>query len=154
MQEVPVNRSQHLMQQPHCDATCKHANSTSSSTCLQSIGGGGKPREPDRGSLATPGLMTPEDPGARIVSPGAVLLGIPRPAPCIIKSHSEPLVSSPSRGLPHPPRPWQRRATRHQHQASPTPAAPVPPITLHWLLQCRCFLRHCHRLRRARGDHD
>jgi hypothetical protein len=32
-------------------ATCEHANSALSSTCLQSIGGGGRPGEPDRSRL-------------------------------------------------------------------------------------------------------
>jgi hypothetical protein len=53
--------------------SCKHMISALSSTRLQSIGRGRKPGEPYRSSPATLGPVAPEDPGARIASPGAVL---------------------------------------------------------------------------------
>jgi hypothetical protein len=78
--------------------TYEHANSMLSSTRLQLLGGGAKPGEPDRTSLDTPGPTMPEDPGAGVMTPRAVLLGTPMPKPYITKSQSEPLVSSPGWG--------------------------------------------------------
>jgi hypothetical protein len=50
-------------------------------------------------SAATPGLAVLENPGARIASLETALPGIPRLAPRITKTWSEPPVSSPGRGL-------------------------------------------------------
>jgi hypothetical protein len=49
--------------------TCEHANTTLSSTYLQSIGRGGKPREPGSSDSDTPGPTAPEDPRAGVTSP-------------------------------------------------------------------------------------
>jgi hypothetical protein len=59
--------------------TRKHIDSASSPTCLQLMGGGGKPGEPGRYSPDTLGLVAPEEPRARAVSPGAALPGAPAP---------------------------------------------------------------------------
>jgi hypothetical protein len=74
--------------------TCEHANSVLSSTCLQSIVGGGEPEEPLRGNPATAGPMTSEDLGGAIASPGAVLPGIQRPVLCTTKSWRGPSTTS------------------------------------------------------------
>jgi hypothetical protein len=54
-------------------ATCEHANSGSSPTHLQLMGGGGKAREPGRYSLDAPKPVAPEDPGARAAKPRVIL---------------------------------------------------------------------------------
>jgi hypothetical protein len=66
--------------------TYKHAYSMWSSTYPQSIDEDTEPGGPDKSSLAIPGPMAPEDPGAGITSPRAVCLGIARPVPCTTKS--------------------------------------------------------------------
>jgi hypothetical protein len=106
--------------------TCEHVDSASSPTHLQSIGGGEKPREPDRGSPDTTGLEVPENPRVRAVSHGAALHGTSMLAPCLTKSRDRPLASSPSWGWHHPPRRWRHLVTHHQHLASPESALPMP----------------------------
>jgi hypothetical protein len=79
-------------------ATYEHANSALSSTCLQSIGGSGESEEPGRSSPVAPGPTAPEDSGAGIASPGAALLGIPRPAPRTTRLRDRPPASSHDQG--------------------------------------------------------
>jgi hypothetical protein len=66
--------------------TYKHVYSMWSSTYPQLIDEDREPGGPDKSSLAILGPMAPEDPRARITSPGAVRLGIPRPVPFTTKS--------------------------------------------------------------------
>jgi hypothetical protein len=63
------------------------------------MGGAEKLGDLDRYSLDTLRPMTPEDPGAGAVSPGAALLGTPASVQCITKSRSKLSTSSPSSGL-------------------------------------------------------
>jgi hypothetical protein len=60
--------------------TCEHADSTSSSTYLQLMGGGREPEEPDRYSPDTPGLKVLEGLGAKAASPRVAFLGTLAPA--------------------------------------------------------------------------
>jgi hypothetical protein len=79
--------------------TCGHMNIVLSSTRLQSISGGKKPGQPSRSNPDPPGPMAPEDPGAQVGSPGAVLSGSPMHAPRITQSQSKPPMASPGQGL-------------------------------------------------------
>jgi hypothetical protein len=73
-------------------ATNEHPDSASSPTRLQSIGGGGKSREPDRCSPDTTGPMVPKDPAAGAASLGAPLLGTSMSVPRFTKSRSKPTM--------------------------------------------------------------
>jgi hypothetical protein len=106
-------------------ATYEHANPTSSSTSLQSIGGSEGLGEPGRSSSAIPGPTVPEDPRAGITSPEVVLLTIPKSVPHTTRSWGGPLASWPGRGWPHLPRCRWHLATCHQHQAPPKQAHSV-----------------------------
>jgi hypothetical protein len=79
-------------------ATFEHADSTSSSTCLQLIGRGGASGESGKYSPDTPGLTVVEDLGARAASPRIALPGTPAPAPHTTKSYNKLLALSPSQG--------------------------------------------------------
>jgi hypothetical protein len=74
-------------------ATYEHLDSASSPTRLQSIGGGGKPRELDRCSPNTTGPVVPKDPGAGAASLRAALPGTSMLVPRFTKSRSKPPVA-------------------------------------------------------------
>jgi hypothetical protein len=79
--------------------TCEHANSALSSTCLQLIGGGGRPGHPGWSMLDTLGPTMLEDSGAGVASPGVSLLRTQIQVPQMTKHRSVPLASSPGFGL-------------------------------------------------------
>jgi hypothetical protein len=112
-------------------ATREDAYYTLSSTCPHLTGGGDNPGEPGSSSMATPGAMAIEDPGAGTVLPRVVHQGAPGPAPHTTKSQHRPPSSSPNRGsAPSIPTLSMPRG------ASSVPPAPValaplvpPPLT-------------------------
>jgi hypothetical protein len=73
--------------------TYEHRNSDSSPTHLQSIGGGGKLREPDKCSPDTTGPVVPKGPGAGAASLEAGLPGTSMLVPRFTKSRSKPPVA-------------------------------------------------------------
>jgi hypothetical protein len=79
--------------------TYEHVDSTSSPTCLQSMGRGREPREPSNHNSDILGPSALEDLGDGASSPRVALLRTLAPALRITKSCSKLLTSSPSRGL-------------------------------------------------------
>jgi hypothetical protein len=74
--------------------TCEHADSASSPTRLQSIGGGGKPGEPHRCNPNTLEPAVPKDPGVAAASPGAALQGTFMSVLRFTECHNNPPASS------------------------------------------------------------
>jgi hypothetical protein len=79
-------------------ATNEHADSVSSPTWLQLMGGCEELRELGKYSPDTPRPVPPDDPGAGAASPGAALPETPALVLRATKSHSKFLASSQSRG--------------------------------------------------------
>jgi hypothetical protein len=112
--------------------TCEHADSASSPTRLQLMGGGGEPREPGKYNLDIPRPTVLEDPGARAASPGATLLGMPTPVPRTTKSCNELMALSPSRGRHLPPQHHHHPTVRHQHPTPPLLKGPTRRDSYHY----------------------
>jgi hypothetical protein len=108
-------------------ADYEHADSASSPTHLQSIGGGRKTGDPERCSPDTPRPVVPKDLGDGAASPGAALLGT-----SMLASHHTNPAASPqchhlARGWHHPPRRRWCPAMHHPYLVSPEPVPCVPP---------------------------
>jgi hypothetical protein len=76
----------------------EHVDSTSPSTCLQLMGRGEEPGNPDKYNPDTPRLTVLKYPGARAASPRAALSTALAMVTCTTKSCYEVLVLSPSWG--------------------------------------------------------
>jgi hypothetical protein len=104
-------------------ATNEHADSVSSPTWLQLMGGCEELRELNKYSPDTPRPVPPEDPGAGAASPGAHSLKHQRwccvpPNPTASSWHHRE-----AGGRHLPPRRWRSPAMCHQHSAPPIPTS-------------------------------